>query len=294
MNSEEIIGAIGTNYLQGGVSMVWVSNKFCLLDNLEPRPGEEGFSGVLPKLRFPLKVRLTVCVFCRKGRIDLRIQQKNYSVFPGSIIVIFGGQILESVYAEEGSKVIIVGINSEYIMTEIRGRHGRSLRQWVLHNQDPATVSMDDDEAENGILSGFTYIFASLLLKWRKRDVAEEIVNPVETESGLDYSREKEVLVRFQNDVHNFSRKDRTVGFYARRQCVSEKHFSRLIKKASGQKPLEIIREYVVLDAKSLLLSGKYSVKQVAELLGFQNHSFFTRFFRNSTGKTPGEFMREE
>lgn len=131
-------------------------------------------------------------------------------------------------------------------MTEIRGRHGRSLRQWVLHNQDPATVSMDDDEAENfeklcqslkfimknsgpdtadGILSGFTYIFASLLLKWRKRDVAEEIVNPVETESGLDYSREKEVLVRFQNDVHNFSRKDRTVGFYARRQCVSEKHF---------------------------------------------------------------------
>ena len=308
MNSEEIIGAIGTNYLQGGVSMVWVSNKFCLLDNLELRPGEEGFSGVLPRLRFPLKVRLTVCVFCRKGRIDLRIQQKNYSIFPGSIIVIFGGQILESIYAEEGS-------NSEYIMTEIRGQHGRSLRQWVLHNQEPATVSMDDDEADNfeklcqslkfimnnsgpdtadGILSGFTYIFASLLLKWRKRDVAEEIVNPVETESGLDYSREKEVLVRFQNDVHNFSRKDRTVGFYARRQCVSEKHFSRRIKKASGQKPLEIIREYVVLDAKSLLLSGKYSVKQVAEMLGFQNHSFFTRFFRNSTGKTPGEFMREE
>lgn len=314
MNSEEIIGAIGTNYLQGGVSMVWVSNKFCLLDNLELRPGKEGFSGVLPRLRFPLKVRLVVCVFCRKGKIDLRIQQKNYSVFPGSIIVIFGGQILESIYVEEGSKAIIVGINSEYIMTEIRGQHGRSLRQWVLHNQEPATVSMDD-EADNfeklcqslkfimnnsgpdtadGILSGFTYIFASLLLKWRKRDVAEEIVNPVETESGLDYSREKEVLVRFQNDVHNFSRKDRTVGFYARRQCVSEKHFSRLIKKASGQKPLEIIREYVVLDAKSLLLSGKYSVKQVAEMLGFQNHSFFTRFFRNSTGKTPGEFMREE
>ena len=315
MNSEEIIGAIGTNYLQGGVSMVWVSNKFCLLDNLELRSGEEGISGVLPKLRFPLKLCLTVCVFCRKGRIDLRIQQKNYSVFPGSIIVIFGGQILESVYAEEGSKVIIVGINSEYIMTEIRGRHGRSLRQWVLHNQEPATVSMDNDEAENfeklcqslkfimknsgpdtadGILSGFTYIFASLLLKWRKRDAAEENEITVEAETGLDYSREKEALIRFQADIHNFSRKDRTVGFYARRQCVSEKHFSRLIKKASGQKPLEIIREYVVLDAKSLLLSGKYSVKQVAELLGFQNHSFFTRFFRTFTGKTPGEFMREE
>ncbi len=98
----------------------------------------------------------------------------------------------------------------------------------------------------------------------------------------------------FQSDIHNFSRKDRTVNFYARRQFISEKHFSRLIKKASGQKPLDIIREYVILDAKSLLLSGSYSVKQVSEILGFQNHSFFTRFFRLATGKTPGEFVREE
>ena len=84
------------------------------------------------------------------------------------------------------------------------------------------------------------------------------------------------------------------MGFYARRQCISEKHFSRLVKKASGCKPLDLIRDYVILDAKSLLLSGKYSIKQVSEMLGFQNHSFFTRFFRTSVGKTPGEFMLDE
>ena len=120
-------------------------------------------------------------------------------------------------------------------------------------------------------------------------------VNAEATDShALGYSREKEVLYRFQEDIHNFSRKDRTVGFYARRQFISEKHFSRLVKKASGKKPLDLIREYVLLDAKSLLLSGKYSIKEVSDTLGFQNHSFFTRFFRLSTGKTPGEFMRDE
>ena len=93
-------------------------------------------------------------------------------------------------------------------------------------------------------------------------------------------------------DLHNFSRKDRTVAFYARRQCLSEKHFSRMVKKASGRKPMDIIREYVILDAKSLLLTGLYSVKEIAEKLGFINNSFFSRYFRLSTPQTPLEFLR--
>lgn len=319
MRSEEILGAIGANYLDGQISRIWVDSKFCILDNMEyDSTGEYDGSS---RLRFPLKTSLTVCVFCKSGKFSVRIQQKDYLLESGSILVIFGGQILEQVNIIEACRVIIVGIDSEYIMTEMRSTHGRSLRQWVLHNQEPALASIDEEEAENyeklcqslkfivknsdestsdGILSGFTYIFASLLLKWRKRSVAAggtdpDKVNAEATDShALGYSREKEVLYRFQEDIHNFSRKDRTVGFYARRQFISEKHFSRLVKKASGKKPLDLIREYVLLDAKSLLLSGKYSIKEVSDTLGFQNHSFFTRFFRLSTGKTPGEFMRDE
>ncbi len=328
MKYEEIIAAFGVNYLSGNISRVQVDDKFCLLDNLEDS-GDVLTHNVInvPKIRFPVKVTLTFCIFCREGRISAKIQQKEYVVESGGVLVIFAGQILEHVELAEDSKVIFVAIDSEYIMTEIRGPHGRSLRQWVMHNQEPALAYIDNDEAENferlcqslkfivknsdadtadGILSGFTYIFASLLLKWRKRAAAGECFVPMSectdnyssglasSHGELSYSRENEVLVRFRTDIHNFSRKDRSVGFYARRQCISEKHFSRLVMKASGQKPLKLIREYVILDAKSLLLSGKYSIKQVAELLGFQNHSFFTRFFRNSTGKTPGQYLREE
>ena len=108
----------------------------------------------------------------------------------------------------------------------------------------------------------------------------------------MPMNREQEVLLRFEEDLHNFSRKDRSVGFYARRQCLSEKHFSRMVKKASGRKPMDIIREYVILDAKSLLLTGLYSVKEIAEKLGFINNSFFSRYFRLSTTQTPLEFLR--
>lgn len=232
MRSEEILGAIGANYLDGQISRIWVDSKFCILDNMEyDSTGEyEGSS----RLRFPLKTSLTVCVFCKSGKISVRIQQKDYLLESGSILVIFGGQILEQVNIIEACRVIIVGIDSEYIMTEMRSTHGRSLRQWVLHNQEPALASIDEEEAENyeklcqslkfivknsdestsdGILSGFTYIFASLLLKWRKRSVAaagtdSDKVNAEATDShALGYSREKEVLYRFQEDIHNFQEK---------------------------------------------------------------------------------------
>ena len=137
-----------------------------------------------------MKVTLTFCIFCKRGRISARIQQRDYVADAGSLLIIFSGQILENVELSEDCIVIFVAVDSEYIMTEIRGPHGRSLRQWVLHNQEPTLVSIDEDEALNfeklcqslkfivknsdsetsdGILSGFTYIFASLLLKWRKR-----------------------------------------------------------------------------------------------------------------------------
>lgn len=328
MISEEIIGAVGATYLKGPISQVGINGKFSIMDNLDSSPGGPAAmpAQACLRLRLPLKLSMTVCVFCKEGCISTRIQQKDYLLEPGGVLVIIAGQILEQVVLLEESKVILVAIDSDYIMTEMLGPHGRSIRRWLLHNQNPTIVTIPPDEAANyeklceslkfivrnsdhdtadGVLSGFTYIFASLLLKWRSSmpasaDGSVPVHGAAISASGNEHeepvtcSRENAVLVRFQNDIHNFSRKDRTVGFYARRQFVSEKHFSRLIKKASGRKPLDLIREYVVLDAKSLLLSGKYSIKEVAEMLGFRNHSFFTRFFRLSTGKTPGEFMREE
>lgn len=35
MRSEEILGAIGANYLDGQISRIWVDSKFCILDNME-------------------------------------------------------------------------------------------------------------------------------------------------------------------------------------------------------------------------------------------------------------------
>ena len=151
MEKEDIMDAIGGTYLKGRLSKTWIEDKFCIMENLESQDGTplQNDKPFVPRLRFPLKATLTFSVFCRQGRITIRIQQKDYVLEAGGILVIFGGQILENIELLEDTKVIIVAINSEYIMSEMRGPHGRSLRQWLLHNQEPALVSIPTDEADN-------------------------------------------------------------------------------------------------------------------------------------------------
>lgn len=64
-------------------------------------------------------------------------------------------------------------------------------------------------------------------------------------------------------------------------------------EQMSNTTPSALITEYIILEAKSLLQSGQYTVHRVCELLGFENDSFFNRYFKKSTGLTPGRWIRQ-
>lgn len=194
-------------------------------------------------IHFPIKITLGFCLFCKSGQVSIRVQQRDYTVSDNGALVVFAGQIVEKVDVRKDTKLIFAALDSEYIMTGIRGPHGKNIRQMMIHSHEPIKADLGETEGDNfihlcqsvkhiisncdsqtadGILSGFSYIFASLLLKWTRQGTQN---------LSLSASREKEILLRFEEDLHNFSRKDKTVSFYARRQCISDKHFSRTIKK---------------------------------------------------------------
>ena len=66
---------------------------------------------------------------------------------------------------------------------------------------------------------------------------------------------------------------------------------SRVISEQSGRVATEIIREYVIAQARLLLSSGEYNVQQVANLMYFPNASYFGRYFLKATGITPKQFQ---
>ena len=49
-----------------------------------------------------------------------------------------------------------------------------------------------------------------------------------------------------------------------------------------------------ILKAKDLLLSGEYSVSDTAREVGFDDASYFSRLFRQRTGYSPSEFLKQD
>lgn len=81
-----------------------------------------------------------------------------------------------------------------------------------------------------------------------------------------------------------------SVKFCASELCLSPSYFGDIIRDALGESPKDYIRSFVVMRAKSLILSGR-SIVQVAEDLGFEYPQHFTRMFKNATGQTPRQFF---
>ena len=70
----------------------------------------------------------------------------------------------------------------------------------------------------------------------------------------------------------------------------SPKTLSNIFSACKLPSPLRVIHERVEAEAKRLLLYSNKSSKEIAGLLGFEDQSSFSRFFKNMTGQSTVQF----
>lgn len=76
---------------------------------------------------------------------------------------------------------------------------------------------------------------------------------------------------------------------------VSKDYLRRLFKKHTGLPPLEYLTAKRIEYAK-MLMEGNHNslkIKDIAEMSGFESPYYFSRVFRNSTGKSPKQWIKE-
>lgn len=85
-----------------------------------------------------------------------------------------------------------------------------------------------------------------------------------------------------------------TLADAAGRAGFSGSHFSRLFKAEMGCTFSEYVNRLRVEQSKALLLTGRMSVQEVGDAVGYGEQSYFIRVFRKQTGVTPGSFRRRQ
>lgn len=77
---------------------------------------------------------------------------------------------------------------------------------------------------------------------------------------------------------------------YAGQLALSLKRLDQICRKVTGKSAQRLIHERIVVEAKRLIVYHQASVKEVAFQVGFDDPSYFSRFFRKMTGVSPQAF----
>jgi AraC-like DNA-binding protein len=84
-----------------------------------------------------------------------------------------------------------------------------------------------------------------------------------------------------------------TVSYLAERANLHQDYFSRLFLRYAGQRPLSYIHEKRIERAQYLIATTDLSYTAIAEEIGFENLSHFSKVFKKITSLTPGEYKKQ-
>ena len=101
-------------------------------------------------------------------------------------------------------------------------------------------------------------------------------------------------FVRFRQLLEQNFHRVHTVQDYADLLNISARTLTKYVSQSAHRSPLKIINERIVLEAKRQILHSTLSIKEVAFQLGFEDPSYFVKFFKRQTGYLPSDFREAD
>ena len=255
-----------------------------------PGPGPEFTVDNMVKC-FPVKMMAACMVIVIKGSVTLSVNFRDFVATDNSCIIINEGTIVEKAAIDGGSRVIFLSFlqdeladpasahrfyTSQVLLVGLQREH---LEMMTTVYQMLRTILSDPSFATNRQAS------ANSCLSLLNCIIVQALENQRETTATI--TRQEEIVARFLQCVADNYRTHRELSFYASQLSLSLKYMSHVVHAQTGRHPSQWIKDYVILDAKTMLRSGRYTVQQIADELNFPNQSFFGKYFKEAVGISP-------
>jgi AraC family transcriptional regulator len=221
---------------------------------------------------------------------------RNFNILQtvGNVAVMSAKTALQSWYDEAEQDDIYLHVEPDFIRSVAAGADINPDKVEIittLDSRSPVIESMARmafDELQRGpdVMAGNLYAdsLANLLAVQLLREYSSEKM-PAERRyiNGLTNKKLANVLDLIESDLAE----DLPLKVLAGAAGLSEYHFLRMFKQATGYTPHQYVINQRIERAKDLLCKTDMSITEIAYLLGFSTPAHFTHHFRRKTGITP-------
>ncbi|MFD2581169.1 helix-turn-helix domain-containing protein [Pedobacter vanadiisoli] len=128
-----------------------------------------------------------------------------------------------------------------------------------------------------------------LLLNYCQRYYGRQFITRKNNNSTIVTQIEK-LLTDYFNDTELSEKGLPTVKYLSDNVHLSSGYLSDLLKKETGMNAQDHIHYHLIEEAKNILLNTNNSVSEIAYSLGFEYPQYFSKLFKQKTGKTPIEY----
>jgi AraC-like DNA-binding protein len=160
----------------------------------------------------------------------------------------------------------------------IERRVNNTVEQLVMEYEEPNADSIN-------LISSYLKILITYINRAKNKNIS----------SLISMGSPQFVLFRsFRIELQKHFRKQHAVQFYAALLNTTARTLNDACKKFGERSASDIIQDQILLEAKRCLLHHRQSIKEICFSIGFDDPSYFTRFFKKHTGLSPQQFKEQE
>ena len=252
---------------------------------------------MIPEITDPIKFTSFCSIFVKEGEGRIEIDLLPYEFKAPCIVNIRQGQIIQNAQISEKFDASFIVLSKRFcdnlfLMLKDCASYGSATLNQVVKVPENLTQKFENfylhireifsDSQSINAYQAMVLAIASFFY-----ECGTKCYLPVLNSSQKPIGRLTE---KFLSLVQQHFKKERFLDFYATKLEVSTKHLSRTVKDATGSSAVDWIDRFVILEAKVLLKSTTMSIQQISDELNFNSQSFFGKYFKKHTGRSPKDF----